>query len=52
MHYYTEDKPVILRGHFLRQPCFKNQKTFYMTGPPENQVNLFKSLLGKHTWPP
>lgn len=51
MHYYTGDKPVILRGHFLRQLCFRSQKTFCMTGPLENPSESFQKLSMKAHMP-
>lgn len=51
MHYYTGDKPVILRGHFLRQLCFRSQKTFCMTGPLENPSEPFQKLRVKAHMP-
>lgn len=51
MHYYTGDKPVILRGHFLRQLCFRSQETFCMTAPLENPSEPFQKLSVKANMP-
>jgi len=51
MHYHTGDNPVILRGHFLRQLCFRSQKIFCMTDPLENPSEPFQKLSVKAHMP-